>query len=137
VRLAGLLIAAVALLVGRAAPIRANSAVFSPESETEAMLQKILDKHLALTGAPGALVGVWTGAPNRGTWCMPGCCRRRGRRHAGTGRSRAHRQHRKTFIATLSCSSRMPGRDLDDPLESYVPSVLNGDQITIRHLLAR
>ena len=64
------------------------------------MLQKIVDKHLALTGAPGALVGVWT--PNRGTWV-----RAQGVADVETGATleQADRVRigsiTKTFIATL------------------------------------
>jgi D-alanyl-D-alanine carboxypeptidase len=43
----------------------------------------------------------------------------------------------KTFVATLILQLADEGQlSLDDPLESYVPGVLNGERITIRHLLA-
>src|SRR5438105_2877797 len=134
-RFAGLLVAAMALLVGGAAPVHAQtSPAFPPQ--TEAMLQQILDKHLAKNGAPGASVGVWI--PNRGTWV-----RAQGLADLETGAALEQSDRvrigsiTKTFVATLIlqlADARM--LSLDDPLESYVPGVRNGERIRVRHLLA-
>src|SRR5580765_4547489 len=100
------------------------------------MLQNILDTHLARTGAPGALVGVWI--PNRGTWV-----RAQGVADLDTGAALEEVDRvrigsiTKTFVATLILQLADAGLlSLDDALESYVPGLLNGDRITVRHLLA-
>jgi D-alanyl-D-alanine carboxypeptidase len=134
-RFAWPLVAGLALLAGGAAPAHAQTPpAFPPQTET--MLQQILDKHLAKSAAPGALVGVWI--PNRGTWV-----RAQGLADLETGAAleQADRVRigsiTKTFVATLILRLADAGLlSLDDSLESYVPGVLNGERITVRHLLA-
>jgi D-alanyl-D-alanine carboxypeptidase len=117
-RFAWPLVAGLALLVGGAAPAHAQTPpAFPPQTET--MLQQILDKHLAKSAAPGALVGVWI--PNRGTWV-----RAQGLADLETGAAleQADRVRigsiTKTFVATLILRLADAGLlSLDDSLESY------------------
>jgi len=123
------------LVVVVALPVHAQTPPSAFPPPTEAALQKILDKHLARNGAPGAVVGVWI--PSRGVWV-----RAQGLTDLETGAALEQVDHvrigsiTKTFVATLILQLADAGLlGLDDALESYVPGVLNGEQITIRHLL--
>jgi hypothetical protein len=66
-RAIGSLSALLVVLMSGVLPARAQialeSATFPPESE--AALQRIVDKHLVANGAPGLVVGIWI--PERGT----------------------------------------------------------------------
>lgn len=127
------------LLLALALPATARSQTppaFAPfPPDTQAAMQRIVAQHLAETGAPGAVVGVWV--PGRGTWV-----------HAeGTGDVATGAPIRladevriasitKTFVGTLILQLVDEGRlQLDDRLEQYVPGLPNGERITIRQVL--
>jgi D-alanyl-D-alanine carboxypeptidase len=104
-------------------------------ADVQLALQEIVDRRLAETDAPGALVGVWF--PGQGTWLHAG-----GIGDLTTGAPVRLDDHvriasiTKTFVATVVL--QLVDEDLiglDDPLEDYVPGVPNGAQITIRQVL--
>jgi D-alanyl-D-alanine carboxypeptidase len=136
-RLGALLVVVMALLVVGAPPVVAQArptTAFPPQ--TEAALQSILDKHLATNGAPGAIVGVWV--PDRGVWVRAqGVADLETGAPLHVGDSVRIGSITKTFVATVVLQLADEGRlTLDDTLGSYVPGMLHGEQITVRHLLA-
>ena len=103
--------------------------------EDQVAFERIVTASLAETGAPGALVGIWY--PGRGDWVHA----------AGFGdlemqAPAAIDDHvriasiTKTFVATVILQLVDEGAlGLDDVLESFVPGVPNGAEITIRQVL--
>ena len=127
--------ALLALILSGAGPAHAEAAPAAFPPETEAALQRIVDKHLAANGAPGALVGVWI--PERGSFV-----RAQGLSDVESGTPLQELDNvrigsiTKTFVATLVLQLADAGlMSLDDSLLAYVPEVANGERITIRHLL--
>jgi D-alanyl-D-alanine carboxypeptidase len=112
--------------------VDAPSPTFDPE--IEAALERLIDDHLASTGAPGALVGIWSPDST--------FVRATGLADVETGRTLDPLDRfrigsiTKTFVATLILQLIDEGRlGLDDTLERFVPGVSDGDRITIRQLL--
>jgi D-alanyl-D-alanine carboxypeptidase len=117
-----------------ATPIPQDVAVgFSPEIQLA--LHQIVERNLAATETPGALVGVWY--PGHGEW-----------QHAAgiadleTGAPVTLDDHvriasnTKTFVATVVLQLVDEGLvGLDDPIEDYVPGIPNGTTITVRQVL--
>ena len=106
---------------------------FSPEIQLA--LHQIVERNLAATETPGALVGVWY--PGHGEW-----------QHAAgiadleTGAPVTLDDHvriasnTKTFVATVVLQLVDEGLvGLDDPIEDYVPGIPNGTTITVRQVL--
>jgi D-alanyl-D-alanine carboxypeptidase len=106
---------------------------FSPEIQLA--LHQIVERNLAATETPGALVGVWY--PGQGEW-----------QHAAgiadleTGAPVTLDDHvriasnTKTFVATVVLQLVDEGLvGLDDPIEDYVPGIPNGTTITVRQVL--
>ena len=106
---------------------------FSPEIQLA--LHQIVERNLAATETPGALIGVWY--PGQGTW-----------QHAAgvadleTGAPVTLDDHvriasnTKTFVATVVLQLVDEGLvGLDDPIEDYVPGIPNGTTITVRQVL--
>lgn len=106
---------------------------FSPEIQLA--LHQIVERNLAATESPGALVGVWY--PGQGEW-----------QHAAglgdleTGAPVSLDDHvriasnTKTFVATVVLQLVDEGYvGLDDPIEDYVPGIPNGTIITVRQVL--
>jgi len=106
---------------------------FSPEIQLA--LHQIVERNLAATETPGALVGVWY--PGQGEW-----------QHAAgvadleTGAPVTLADHvriasnTKTFVATVVLQLVDEGLvGLDDPIEDYVPGIPNGTTITVRQVL--
>jgi D-alanyl-D-alanine carboxypeptidase len=126
----------IALVIQPALAQAQTEPTFAPfPPDTQAALQRIVDQHLAETGAPGAVVGVWV--PGRGTWVHA-----QGTGNLATGAPiRVDDEVRiasitKTFVATVILQLVDEGQiRLDDRLEQYVPGVPNGDRITIRQVL--
>jgi D-alanyl-D-alanine carboxypeptidase len=105
------------------------------DDATRATLDRILDEQFAATGVAGLAGvvrigdGVWTGSTGvadlaSGVGFRPGDFMRVA-------------SITKTFTATAVLQLVDAGRlSLDEPLETYVPGVINGTLATIRHLLA-
>lgn len=106
---------------------------FSPDIQLA--LHQIVERNLAATESPGALVGVWY--PGQGEW-----------RHAAgianleTGAPVTLDDHvriasnTKTFVATVVLQLVDEGLvGLDDPLETYVPGIPNGTVMAVRQVL--
>ncbi len=106
---------------------------FSPEIQLA--LHEIVERNLAASESPGALVGVWY--PGQGEW-----------QHAAgiadleTGAPVTLEDHlriasnTKTFVATVVLQLVDEGLvGLDDPIEDYVPGIPNGTAITVRQVL--
>ena len=106
---------------------------FSPEIQLA--LHQIVERNLAATETPGALVGIWY--PGQGEW-----------QHAAgvadleTGAPVTLDDHvriasnTKTFVATVVLQLVDEGHvGLDDPIEDYVPGIPNGTTITVRQVL--
>ena len=120
----------------------ANAQEASPEAEGSAFtieeqfaFESLVAGSLADLSVPGALVGVWY--PGRGEWV-----RAAGVGNLVTAQAMTVDDHvriasiTKTFVATVILQlvdEDMIG--LDDPLESYIPGVPNGAEITIRQVL--
>ncbi len=111
----------------------ATDAAFPPEEQL--LFETIVDSSLAETATPGALVGIWY--PERGTWLKA----------AGIGDVTTAMpvtlddhvriaSNTKTFVATVILQLIDDGQlHLDDALESLIPGVPNGTQITLRQVL--
>jgi D-alanyl-D-alanine carboxypeptidase len=124
-------------VAGTAAAAQATPAVDgSPFPEaTRLALEQIVDRGLAGTFTPGALVGVWL--PGQGEWL----------RAAGIGDLETAApvtlddhvriaSNTKTFVATVVLQLADEGKlHLDDTLEQYIPGIANGDEITLRQVL--
>jgi D-alanyl-D-alanine carboxypeptidase len=101
----------------------------------EKNLETTLDKVMAESDVPGAIVGIW--APGRGTWV-----RARGVADIKNNQPMDVADHvriasiTKTFVATvvlqLVDSKRL---SLDDTLDKFAPNVPNASSITVRELL--
>ena len=103
--------------------------------EDQLTFHEIVSARLAETATPGALVGIWY--PGRGTW----------EHAAGISDLETAMPMRvddyvriasitKTFVATVLLQLAEEGRlSLDDPLESWIPGVPNGSEITVRQVL--
>ncbi|MBA3274176.1 MAG: beta-lactamase family protein [Chloroflexia bacterium] len=116
-----------------ATPMQAGDTAF-PVDDQLAFLG-IVDAGLDSTFTPGALVGVWY--PGRGTWLHA----------AGIGDVTTaapvtlddHMRiasNTKTFVATIILQLVDEGAlRLDDSLESHIPGVPNGSEITLRQVL--
>jgi D-alanyl-D-alanine carboxypeptidase len=120
----------------------------SPEVEAEASpegaaftieeqfaFESIVTGSLADGSVPGALVGVWY--PGRGEWVHAA-----GVGNLTTAQAMTVEDHvriasnTKTFVATVILQLVDEGMiGLDDPLESYIPDIPNGQEITIRQVL--
>lgn len=115
-----------------ATPVTANAEF---PIEDQLAFETIVDSCLAETATPGALVGVWY--PGRGTWLKA----------AGIGDVTTAMpvtlddhvriaSNTKTFVATAILQLVDDGQlSLDDALESLVPGVPNGAEITLRQVL--
>ncbi len=106
---------------------------FSPEIQLA--LHQIVERNLAATEAPGALVGVWY--PGQGEWQHAA-----GLADLETGAPVTLDDHvriasnTKTFVATVVLQLVDEGLvGLDDPIEDYVPGIPNGTTITVRQVL--
>jgi D-alanyl-D-alanine carboxypeptidase len=106
---------------------------FSPE--VQLALHEIVDRGLAETGTPGALIGIWY--PGQGTWVHAA-----GIGNLATGAPVTLDDHfrigsiTKTMTATVVLQLVDEGKiTLDDRLDQYVPGVPNGDRITVRQVL--
>ncbi len=116
-----------------ATPAPADDTAF-PVDDQLAFLS-IVDAGLASTATPGALVGVWY--PGRGTWLHA----------AGIGNVTTAMpftlddhvriaSNTKTFVATIILQLVDEGAlRLDDILETFIPGVPNGSEITLRQVL--
>lgn len=104
-------------------------------AEIQLALHQIVERNLAATETPGALVGVWY--PGQGAW-----------QHAAgvadleTGAPVTLEDHvriasnTKTFVATVVLQLVDEGLvGLDDPIENYVAGIPNGTTITVRQVL--
>jgi D-alanyl-D-alanine carboxypeptidase len=103
--------------------------------ETQLALHEIVERNLAATETPGALVGVWY--PGHGEWQHAA-----GIANLETGAPVTLDDHvriasnTKTFVATVVLQLVDEGLvRLDDPLEDYVPGIPNGTTITVRQVL--
>ncbi len=106
---------------------------FSPEIQLA--LHQIVERNLAATETPGALVGVWY--PGQGEWQHAA-----GIANLETGAPVTLDDHvriasnTKTFVATVVLQLVDEGLvGLDDPIEDYVPGIPNGTTITVRQVL--
>ena len=106
---------------------------FSPEIQLA--LHQIVERNLAATESPGALVGVWY--PGRGEWQHAS-----GIANLETGEAVTLDDHvriasnTKTFVATVVLQLVDEGLiGLDDPIEDYVAGIPNGTTITVRQVL--
>ncbi len=104
-------------------------------AEDQLAFEAIVDTSLAETATPGALVGVWY--PGRGIWL-----RAAGIGDATTAMPVTRDDHvriasnTKTFVATAILQLVDDGQlGLDDTLESLIPGVPNGTEITLRQVL--
>lgn len=116
-----------------APPAQADEAAFP--AEIELALEKIVDEALAAGDIPGALVGVWV--PGQGAW----------QKAAGIGDLATAApvtlddhvriaSNTKTFVGVVILQLVDEGLiGLDDALESYLPGIANGNEITIRQVL--
>ena len=115
-------------------PRRATAATDSQAAPWEAELTATISEVLPQTSIPGAIVGVWQDGqpdyvqafgvqdPDTGEPMTPDLYMRIG-------------SNTKSFTTTAILQLVDQGRiGLDDPIETYVPGVPNGDQITIRQL---
>lgn len=117
-----------------ATPIAQNvTEGFSPEIQLA--LHQIVERNLAATETPGALVGVWY--PGQGSWQHAA-----GIADLATGAPVTLDDHvriasnTKTFVATVVLQLVDEGLvGLDDPIEDYVPGIPNGTTITVRQVL--
>ena len=103
-------------------------------AEEQLRFIEIVERGLAVSGTPAALVGIWAGDR---TW----------RHAAGTGNLRTAvpasvddhwriASNTKTFVATVVLQLVDEGAlSLDDTLEPLIAGVANGDRITVRQLL--
>lgn len=103
--------------------------------ETQLALHQIVERNLAATEAPGALIGVWY--PGHGVW----------QHAAGIGDLATAApvtltdhvriaSNTKTFVATVVLQLVDEGLvGLDDAIEDYVPGIPNGAEITVRQVL--
>jgi D-alanyl-D-alanine carboxypeptidase len=106
---------------------------FSPEIQLA--LHQIVERNLAKTETPGALVGVWY--PGQGEWQHA-----TGIANLETSAPVTLEDHvriasnTKTFVATVVLQLVDEGLvGLDDPIEDYVPGIPNGTTITVRQVL--
>ena len=106
---------------------------FSPE--TQLALHEIVERNLAATETPGALVGIWY--PGQGEWQHAA-----GLANLETGAPVSLDDHvriasnTKTFVASVVLQLVDEGLvGLDDPIENYVSGIPNGDTITVRQVL--
>jgi D-alanyl-D-alanine carboxypeptidase len=106
---------------------------FSPEIQLA--LHQIVERNLAATETPGALVGVWY--PGQGEWQHAA-----GIANLETGEPVTLDDHvriasnTKTYVATVVLQLVDEGLvGLDDPIEDYVPGIPNGTTITVRQVL--
>ena len=117
-------------------PIPAPAVDETPFPATEQLaMETIVAASLSKTATPGALVGVWY--PGRGTW----------KHAAGVGDLATAApvtidDHvriasiTKTFVATLILQLVDEGKlSLEDRLESLIPGIPNGNEITLRQVL--
>jgi D-alanyl-D-alanine carboxypeptidase len=102
--------------------------------ETQDGLEAAVDEALSASGAPGAIVGVWT---PQGDWVVA-----KGEADKGTGEPmRTTDIFRigsitKTFVATVVLTMVDDGLlSLDDRLSEYYPDFPRADEITVRMLL--
>ncbi len=98
-------------------------------------LEDVVDRGLAATYTPGALVGVWL--PGQAAWTKA----------AGIGNLETAApvtlddhvriaSNTKTFVATVVLQLVDEGAlSLDDTLEQHIPGVANGNEITLRQVL--
>lgn len=106
---------------------------FSPQ--TQLALHEIVERNLAATETPGALVGIWY--PGQGEWQHAA-----GLADLETGAPVTLDDYvriasnTKTFVATVVLQLVDEGLvGLDDPIEDYVPGIPNGHTITVRQVL--
>ena len=106
---------------------------FSPE--TQLALHEIVERNLAATETPGALVGIWY--PGQGEWQHAA-----GLANLETGAPVSLDDHiriasnTKTFVASVVLQLVDEGLvGLDDPIENYVSGIPNGDTISVRQVL--
>ncbi|MFT4037354.1 MAG: serine hydrolase domain-containing protein [Thermomicrobiales bacterium] len=123
---------------------RAQEATPQPEApaangafpvDVQLALHEIVERNLAATESPGALVGVWQ--PGHGEWQHAA-----GLADITTGRAVSLDDHvriasnSKAFTATAVLQLVDDGLvGLDDPIETYVPGIPNGEEITVRQVL--
>ena len=106
---------------------------FSPEIQLA--LHEIVERNLAATETPGALVGIWY--PGQGEWQHAA-----GLANLETGAPVSLDDHvriasnTKTFVASVVLQLVDEGLvGLDDPIENYVSGIPNGDTISVRQVL--
>ncbi len=117
-----------------ATPITTTAdATFS--SEEQLALTTIVESSLAQTNSPGALIGIWY--PGRGDWTYAA-----GIKDLATAAPVTLDDYvriasiTKTFTATVILQLVDEGKlSLDDVLETFVPGIASGDQITVRQVL--
>jgi D-alanyl-D-alanine carboxypeptidase len=121
--------------VGAAAPATPPAEASFPPADQEA-LAATLQQAVAMGLVPGAVVGIWI--PGRGSFVAAAGL---GDVAAGapmtTGDAFRVGSITKTFTATAVLQLVDEGKfGLDDPVGRYVPGVPNGDQATVRQVLA-
>ncbi|MGI8485131.1 MAG: serine hydrolase domain-containing protein [Thermomicrobiales bacterium] len=111
----------------------ANASSFTAEERLA--METIVSSSLAQTKTPGALVGVWY--PGRGTWLHVA-----GIGNLATAAPVIPDDHvriasiTKTFVATVILQLVDEGKlSLEDRLESFIPGIPNGPEITLRQVL--
>jgi D-alanyl-D-alanine carboxypeptidase len=106
---------------------------FSPEMQLA--LHQIVERNLAVTQAPGALVGIWY--PGQGEWLhAAGIADLETAAPVTLGDHVRIASNTKTFVATVVLQLVDEGLiGLDDPIENYVPGIPNGTTITVRQVL--
>jgi D-alanyl-D-alanine carboxypeptidase len=116
----------------RATPVAGNDPL---PTDLQLALEEIVDRGLAATYTPGALVGVWW--PGQGSWTKAA-----GIGDLETGAPARLDDHvriasnTKTFVATVVLQLVEEGKlGLDDTLGQYIPGIANGDDVTLRQLL--
>ncbi len=117
-----------------ATPIAATGDMtFTPAEQLA--LTTIVESSLAQTNTPGAVVGIWY--PGRGDWTYAA-----GIKDLATAAPVTLDDHvriasiTKTFTATVILQLVDEGKlGLDDVLQTFVPGIANGDQITVRQVL--
>jgi D-alanyl-D-alanine carboxypeptidase len=133
-RLAAVRRALVALVLICAIALPATaSAAFSPKERKQ--LAAIVRQQMTELRQPGVNVGIWI--PGKGAWVRSfGVADRKTGRKVRVGDRFRIASVTKTFTATAIL--QLVDQDklsLDDPLESFIPGIANGSQITIRNLL--
>ncbi|MER7764346.1 serine hydrolase domain-containing protein [Streptomyces sp. NPDC097619] len=99
-----------------------------------ARLDAAVEKAMRESGAPGAIVGVWT--PDRGEYVRAfGVADKATGEKMETGVYSRIGSETKTFTVTAVLQLVDQGKvGLDDPIGTYVDGVPNGDRITVRQL---